>query len=76
MTAQIRHLSVAQAHPVMRDISFLSEGHELSGKLYLPANRPRAVILLHGATGVHQRFYRPFAEWLTQEGTFKSYTLK
>lgn len=68
MTATIRHLSVAQAHPAMRNVTFPSDEHELAGRLFLPANRPKAAIVLHGATGVHQRFYQNFAEWLATKG--------
>ncbi|AHC99751.1 alpha/beta hydrolase family protein [Leisingera methylohalidivorans] len=36
----------------------------LAGRLYHPAGRARAAVVLNGATGVPQRFYRHFARWL------------
>ena len=46
MTAQIRHLSVAFERIRSCGKSPLIRGTQLSGKLYLPANGPRAIILL------------------------------
>lgn len=45
---------------------FYSGGHKLHGRLYRPAEAPRAVAVLHGATGVPHRFYRDFAKWLAE----------
>jgi len=49
-------------------VSFRADRAELSGRLYRPADAPKAVIVLHGATGVPQRFYRHFAAWLAEQG--------
>ncbi|PWE32282.1 hypothetical protein DDZ14_11165 [Maritimibacter sp. 55A14] len=43
---------------------FPAEGAELTGRLHHPGGTPRAAVVLHGATGVPQSFYKPFAEWL------------
>lgn len=43
---------------------FHSGGHKLRGRLYHPVGAPRAVAVLHGATGVPHRFYADFAKWL------------
>ncbi|MEX0301577.1 MAG: alpha/beta hydrolase [Leisingera sp.] len=48
-------------------LRFPSGGAELSGRLYHPAGRPRAAVVLNGATGVPQRYYRHFARWLAAE---------
>lgn len=45
-----------------------SNGASLQGILYRPTSAPKAAIILHGATGVAQRFYRHFAKWLAEEG--------
>jgi predicted alpha/beta hydrolase len=54
--------------PSTADISFGSGPARLAGRLYLPGPMPRAAIVLHGATGVPQGFYRGFAEWLAGQG--------
>ncbi|MEP6068518.1 MAG: alpha/beta fold hydrolase [Paracoccaceae bacterium] len=43
------------------------DGAELIGQLYLPSHPAFAVVVLNGATGVPQRFYRHFARWLANE---------
>jgi predicted alpha/beta hydrolase len=40
----------------------------LQGRLFRPSGPATAAIVLHGATGVPQRFYRAFAAWLAEEG--------
>ena len=50
------------------DVSFLSGGQPLMGRLYRPSQRVRAVAVLNAATAVRQRFYRPFAQWLATQG--------
>lgn len=49
-------------------ITIHSENADLQGYLYLPGDPPKAAIVLHGATGVAQRYYRRFAKWLVTEG--------
>jgi predicted alpha/beta hydrolase len=44
------------------------DGHALSARVYLPVQAPRRVVLLAGAMGVPQRFYEPFAQWLSEQG--------
>ncbi len=53
--------------PTPRTIRIEAEGAALSGTLYRPAGRARAAVVIHGATGVPQRFYDAFAEWLARE---------
>lgn len=48
-------------------VTFPSGTTELSGTLFIPAGRPRAALVLNGATGVPQRYYRHFARWLAAE---------
>ncbi|MEL7099826.1 MAG: hypothetical protein AAGM84_13425, partial [Pseudomonadota bacterium] len=43
------------------------DGAELVGTLYAPARRPFAAVVLNGATGVPQGYYRHFARWLAEE---------
>jgi len=49
-------------------VRFRADRAELSGTLHRPARAPTAVVVLHGATGVPQRFYRHFAAWLAEQG--------
>ncbi len=48
-------------------VRFASGKATLTGRLHLPAGRPQAVVVLHGAIGVPQRSYRHFAAWLAAE---------
>ena len=50
------------------EITFLSGASVLVGRVFQPASLPQAIIVLHGATGVPQGFYRAFAEWLAGQG--------
>jgi predicted alpha/beta hydrolase len=54
--------------PRIDDIRFSSGRVMLAGRMFLPGGRPRAAVVLHGATGVPHGFYRGFAEWLTGQG--------
>jgi predicted alpha/beta hydrolase len=51
-----------------RDVAFRADCAKLQGRLFLPSTTPRAAIVLHGATGVPQRFYAAFAAWLAEQG--------
>lgn len=44
------------------------DGYRLSAAEFVPQGPPRAVVLIAGAMGVAQRYYRPFAEWLAGQG--------
>ncbi|MDE2434228.1 MAG: alpha/beta fold hydrolase [Burkholderiales bacterium] len=44
------------------------DGYALSARVYVPESMPRRVLLLVSAMGVSQRFYEPFAQWLTTQG--------
>lgn len=48
-------------------LRFPSGNAMLSGRLYHPAGPAQAAVVLNGATGVPQRFYRYFARWLAAE---------
>ena len=50
------------------EITFLSGGSALVGRIFQPTAKPDAIVVLHGATGVPQGFYRAFADWLAGEG--------
>lgn len=54
--------------PTQTEVTFGSGPAMLAGRLYRPGGTPRAAIVIHGATGVPQGFYRGFAEWLAGEG--------
>ena len=53
--------------PVPEPVRFRSGISRLAGTLHRPSRRPRAALLLHGATGVPHRFYRHFAGWAAAE---------
>lgn len=44
------------------------DGYPLSARRYQPAAGARANVLVAGATGVQQRFYRPFAHYAASKG--------
>ncbi|WP_411352171.1 serine aminopeptidase domain-containing protein [Leisingera aquaemixtae] len=48
-------------------LRFASGEAVLAGQLYHPGGTARAAVVLNGATGVPQRFYRHFARWLAAE---------
>lgn len=51
-----------------RSLRFASGGAQLAGRLYQPLRTaPRAAVVLNGATGVPQGYYRHFARWLAAE---------
>ncbi|AXT37171.1 alpha/beta fold hydrolase (plasmid) [Phaeobacter sp. LSS9] len=43
-------------------------GSTIIGTFYQASGTPRASLVLNGATGVPQRFYRHFAQWAVQQG--------
>ena len=49
-------------------ITIPADGATLIGTWYPASDAPRASLLLHGATGVPQRFYRHFAAWASARG--------
>jgi len=53
---------------IFEEVSFRADRAKLSGRLYQPSGSPKAAIVIHGATGVPQSFYRHFAGWLATEG--------
>jgi predicted alpha/beta hydrolase len=59
--------SIKSQQPKASQISIVSQGATLSGRLYLPDGPPRAVVVFHGAVGVPQRRYSYFAAWLAAE---------
>jgi predicted alpha/beta hydrolase len=44
------------------------DGAALAARLYRPEGAPRAAVLIGGAMGVRQDFYRAFALWLASQG--------
>jgi predicted alpha/beta hydrolase len=48
-------------------VTFRSDGAVLAGRLVRPRGRPRAAVVIHGATGAPAGFYRAFADWLAAE---------
>jgi predicted alpha/beta hydrolase len=45
-----------------------ADGTALAARLFRPAGAPRGAVLIGGAMGVRQDFYRAFALWLAQQG--------
>lgn len=54
--------------PSPQKTEIFAEGARLVGTWYPPKQKLRASLVLHGATGVPQRFYRHFAAWAAQQG--------
>ncbi len=44
-----------------------ADGVTLQGRLFRPKGQATTAVVLHGATGVPQSYYRAFAEWLAEE---------
>jgi len=44
------------------------DGEPLAARLFRPVGTPRAAVLIGPAMGVRQEYYRPFAQWLAQQG--------
>lgn len=53
---------------VTSPVTFAADIAKLNGTLFLPPRAPDAVAVLHPATGVPARYYRPFAQWLAGRG--------
>ncbi|KIC23417.1 MULTISPECIES: alpha/beta hydrolase family protein [unclassified Leisingera] len=51
----------------VEDVRFAAGDAALAGRLYHPAGPARAAVVLNGATGVPQGYYRHFARWLAAE---------
>lgn len=61
-------LPVATAPANEKEMTFRADRAELAGRLFRPKGRAKAAIVLHGAVGVKQRYYRHFARWLAEQG--------
>lgn len=48
-------------------LTIASDGAALRGRMFWPKGRPRAALVIHGATGVPSRFYHAFSEWAAAE---------
>lgn len=54
--------------PPAREVQFATpDGATLTGLFYPTVAKPKAVVVLNGATGVPQHFYRAFARWAARE---------
>ncbi len=60
-------LQSRQIAPPRLHVFKAEDGAQLVGRLYRPEGRPFAAVVLNGATGVPQEYYRAFAEWLAAE---------
>ncbi len=49
-------------------VTIQAEGALLAGRFYRPRGAAHAHLVLHGATGVPQRFYRHFGAWAAERG--------
>jgi predicted alpha/beta hydrolase len=49
------------------ELDIRSDGAILRGRIFRPKGTPRAVMVVHGATGAPAGFYRAFAEWAAAE---------
>ncbi|GFE51147.1 alpha/beta hydrolase [Roseobacter cerasinus] len=56
-------LKVIETAAVRRRLIKTADGAELGGTLYTPPFSPRVAMVLNGATGVPQGYYRAFAQW-------------
>lgn len=54
--------------PSVVPVRFQADSAYLSGQFHRPVGKVRAAVVLHGATGVPQSFYQPFAHWLAAQG--------
>ena len=54
--------------PHTQEVSIEAQGAVLTGKFYQPQGAPRAHLVIHGATGVPQRYYDAFANWAAERG--------
>lgn len=59
-------LNVVEGHVGPENIEIRVDGIKLAGTLFHPVGKPRAAMVLHGATGVPQHFYSKFATWLAE----------
>ncbi|MEX0351121.1 MAG: alpha/beta fold hydrolase [Paracoccaceae bacterium] len=57
----------AQTTILAEKIRFRAGPATLSGTLFLPIGEPAAAVVINGATGVPQDYYRHFARWLAEE---------
>jgi len=62
----IHHRTITDAAGA-QPIRIRSDGADLAGTLFRPPGRPRAALVIHGATGVPAGFYRAFAAWAAAE---------
>lgn len=60
-------LKAVETPIVRRRLIKTQDGAELGGTLFLPPFRPRAALVLNGATGVPQTLYQAFAHWVAAE---------
>lgn len=51
-----------------RAVTIAAEGAELTGVYYAPVQPAVANLVMHGATGVPQRYYAAFANWAASQG--------
>ena len=63
----VRIETVQTGQPIKQEIEIRSGVHRLAARLYHPTGKPRAVVIINGATGVRQRYYEAFATWLAVE---------
>ncbi|QFS96312.1 Alpha/beta hydrolase family protein [Labrenzia sp. THAF191b] len=57
-----------ERNPRVQNVAISAEGAELQGSYYRPQGAVLANLVLHGATGVQQYFYRAFATWAAERG--------
>ncbi len=59
--------TVPSGQPIRKEIEVRSGASKLAGQLFHPSGKPKAAVIINGATGVRQRYYEPFATWLAVE---------
>lgn len=57
-----------EKEPEMRIIAIRADGAQLSARYYAAQGETKANLVLHGATGVSQHYYRSFALWAAAQG--------
>ncbi|MFQ6551355.1 alpha/beta fold hydrolase [Aestuariibius insulae] len=63
-----RMTTIERSDGVVETTEFIPSGmNRLAGHLYRPSTPPLAAVVLNGATGVPQRYYADFAQWLVTD---------
>lgn len=59
---------MSKRRQIGQSLQIEADGARLAGRFYPPQGAASAHLVLHGATGVPQRYYAPFATWAAEQG--------